>query len=99
MEHAETLHFSPHSYYNSGTDYKYYSTLFPLELITIIIIFPIVHLHEKCRMQIELFQTLSYAVGFFKCILQLFALGGFHLERIFIFFLRHHQAAVVPQQS
>lgn len=50
-------------------------------------------------MQIELFQTLRYAVGFFKCILQFFALGGFHIELIFIFFLRHHRAAVMPQQS
>lgn len=99
MEHAETLHFSPHSHYNSGTDYKYYTTLFPLNRITIIIIFHSVHLHEKCRMQIVLLQTLRYAVDVFKRILQFFALGGFYIELIFIFFLRHQQAAVMLQQS
>lgn len=50
-------------------------------------------------MQIVLFQTLRYAVDFFKCILQFFALGGFDIELIFIFFLRHQQAAVMPLQS
>lgn len=99
MEHAETLHFSPHSHYNSGRNYKYYSTLFPLKWITITIISPSVHLHEKCRMQIVIFQTLRYAVDFFKCIFQFFALGVFHIELIFIFFLRRKHAAVMPQQS
>lgn len=43
-------------------------------------------------------QTLRYAVDVFKCILQFFALGGFYIEFIFIF-LRHQEAAVMPQQS
>lgn len=50
-------------------------------------------------MQMALFQTLRYAVDFFKCIFQFFALGGFDMELIFIFFLQHQQAAVMPQQS
>lgn len=50
-------------------------------------------------MQILLFQSLRYAIDFFKCILKLFAFGGFDIELIFIFFLRHQQAAVMPQQS
>lgn len=50
-------------------------------------------------MQIVLVQTLRYAVDFFKCILWYFVLGGIHIELIFIFFLRHQQAAVMPQRS
>ena len=34
-----TLHFWPYSHYNSGIDYKYYSTLFSLKQITVIIFF------------------------------------------------------------
>jgi len=40
-------------------------------------------------MQTVLLKTLRYAVDFFKCILQFFALGRFDIELIFIFSLQH----------